>query len=272
MSSMSHAYGIYNQPTEDINIDTQIRATSLMFHNINNIVVLEDDLQVWKEIRGVLNELNFTSVLFASNCSEVLEYAYSGRAYNFILDVNLGEGRDFEGLEALNLLKGFDKDRGLIFASILSSHDGIIRRQAERIGVDLFLSRSHNIRNDIRKIVQSLLAHNRQKVERTWQSLGITGSIDPPDHSFGHKPTFDEDDLNYQTYLQLMANEEWRTRHAMEFVAIVNGRLEGVNREKDILFHEMNRQFPDDAFFFTQIMLDEGEDIYDIPSILSQGD
>jgi hypothetical protein len=79
-----------------------------------------------------------------------------------------------------------------------------------------------------------------------------------------------DDDQNYQKYLQLASNAEWRMKHASDFVAIINGEVLGYDNNSDRLFEQVDLRFPHQAFFFTQVTLADEDDAFDIPSILSE--
>lgn len=264
---------IYDHPVDNFTGNSYpeeaIRIIASSSRELNNIVVLEDDMEAFTEIRSTLEFFNFGTILFARSCEDVLRYAKEGVASIFILDINLGSGREFEGLDAVEMIKAIERPDKPLFISVLSNHDGRLRRQAEKLGVNYYQHRTHNVKEDIGNIVRKLMEKHVHKIEGAWEKLRDSGSKEPPENDPPNGADDVDNDPNYRTYLDLLSNTEWRAVHDLDFIAIVDGNVFGYDKNERRLLNRTARQYPERPFFFTQITDDEGDDVIDIPSVLS---
>src|SRR5712692_18112 len=100
---------------------------------LSEIVILEDE-EVSEEIVRVLKSFGCKTRRVESG-DQAVELAEQGEAEFFILDIQMGEHRKNEGLDALEGIKSLDRKN---FVAIYSAHPKWYHEQAERLGADVF--------------------------------------------------------------------------------------------------------------------------------------
>ena len=79
-----------------------------------------------------------------------------------------------------------------------------------------------------------------------------------------------ESDINYQTFQQMKADENWFNKHLGYYVAFVDGKLVGEDKDRSRLLVQIRSEFPKKPKFFTQVELEEKT--VDIPTPVTISD
>ena len=140
------------------------------------ITIMEDDAVVSEFVAKQLKEAKY-HVRAADGLAACQDLAADG-CRTFILDIDMGEAREEEGLVALKKLKELYKP---VFCVLLTHHrDDKFRKQARNLGCDAFLNKSgRDLRSDFDQILMAL--------DRMWLSQATDLSFDPL-----HRPKADE--------------------------------------------------------------------------------
>src|SRR5580692_7098722 len=123
------------------------------------VVILEDDAYTSSELTESLDVLGFDAVV-ARSLSEFEEVVHRGKSSveACIVDIDLGEHERQAGLDALEIIKAAP---GAPWVAVYTAHVGPYDRMAQRLGADLFLTKSGNLTSDATEILARFLAQNR---------------------------------------------------------------------------------------------------------------
>ena len=66
-----------------------------------------------------------------------------------------------------------------------------------------------------------------------------------------------ESDINYQAFQQMKADENWFNKHLGYYVAFVDGKLVGEDKDRTRLLVQIRSEFPKKPKLVTQVELDD---------------
>ncbi len=137
-----------------------------------SILLLEDDLQQAAALTERLGAEGFSCQTF-TDADKLLEWAGSLRDTPavFVLDTDLGPGREREGLQALRTLQSLRRQRGDDFyLAVLTSHGDTVSEAAD-LGADLFLQKSSSIQIDSLELQARLYTRDTEKARAVARQL-----------------------------------------------------------------------------------------------------
>lgn len=117
-----------------------------------NIMVVENDVKLRQRIKAILEfKLPFVTVIEASDTKQTLKRIKQYHPKFILMDIRL------EKENGLILAKKIKKEYPNIIITINSNYDSPeYQAEAEKVGVDCFLSKKTNTINDLLKLVQSI--------------------------------------------------------------------------------------------------------------------
>jgi CheY-like chemotaxis protein len=221
---------------------------------LNEVVVMEDNKNDRGGISRVLKNLGF-QVKILNNANSILRHTRRGYYRSYILDINMGQGREQEGLNALERLKDLNED---IFVGVLSGYPNRYRQMAEKLKVDFFWEETANTERDVCAIVSRMLMHKEDQFIR--QISTIRGSL-------RNIITVDNNIMAYKIFRR---DRKWLSEHKGYFVGFIRGIPRGKDKEKDKLLKELRSKNPRERIFMVKV--EQTEEVIDMPTPLEVTD
>lgn len=230
----------------------------------NKVVVMEDDLELQQKISDVMKiEFNW-DVIIANSLDEVIHIAEKNEAAYYIFDVHMGNDRDHEGIDALEVVKDINNKS---FVSIFTAHLPF-QTQAVKAGADFSLQKSTSFEKDICRIAKQMILHkikyfeqdiDIEELKKIYEQLyKLSENLSLRD------ATVNNDNLN--AYEELKSNPEWFQKYQDKYVAFVDGQFVGSDTNREALLDWLieAEEYQDKKIFFTKV---EAEDrIIDEPT------
>jgi CheY-like chemotaxis protein len=191
------------------------------------IGVMEENESHVEDIRDALESRGFSCVPIP-NPEKAVFLAEVEHLIGFILDVNMGEGREQEGLDTLDDLKSLDRDT---FVVVYSTHPDLVEK-AIRSGADFAIEKTKGAKADL----GHALACYRKKY--------LQSSDSERDPSVAQPPEEPETDPNYREYCALLLQRHWRDEYSGMFVGFVDGAFVAAHSDRVELIRQLRLQFP----------------------------
>jgi ActR/RegA family two-component response regulator len=129
------------------------------------VVILEDMQEAAKNLKNELHKRKVSAHLCKS-IGELITHASTMMAAMFAVDLDMGEGRRQEGLDAVKELRKLSRNkRRSFYIAALTSHSEL-QEEASQAGVDAFIVKS-SARTDALELLTRLSAHTIE-VEKMW--------------------------------------------------------------------------------------------------------
>lgn len=133
----------------------------------NEIGIMENDYETRIFIKDVIKKLG-GKVYEIDRVEEVVRLAQDQNLRAFILDIHMGDGREQEGLDALEILKKIDAS---IFVAILSAYPERFKQLALKANVNVFQSKSGNSMFDVYPIINKMLHQAKEEIDEAINNL-----------------------------------------------------------------------------------------------------
>lgn len=228
----------------------------------DEVIVMDDDDQTIAEVRTSLSKLGYR-VRRAQNSEQAVRFANTRPGRSFILDINMGDSREQEGLTALERIKVL---HSTTFVGILSNYPGRYGAMAMRLGADIFQEKTGDQETDVYRIVERLCIHARKAYEEAQDVLSSVIGNGNGHYSTVFRSTVD----NYSAYQMLRADSEWLAEHRGKYVAFLDGEMIADDPDRSSLLCRLRAEFPGCDIFLTQV--EERETVIEIPAPLSLDD
>lgn len=203
--------------------------------------VMEDNDSHADDIRRMLESRGLIYVPVA-NSERAVFLAEVEHVIGFILDVNMGEGREQEGIDALEDLKSLDRRS---FVIVYTANPDLVEKSI-RAGADYAVEKRWGATSDLAKPIGEYL-----------QEFGLG-------HDTPSLPDEPELDPNFREYCTLLLQRYWREKYLGMYVGFVDGAFIAANVDRRVLIEELRSVYPRRQKFVTIV---ESPDI-DIPSPL----
>lgn len=211
-----------------------------------DVVIMEDLTDTREKVVSILKR-NGCRVRIATNSNEAIEYAKKTQVKSYILDINMGQTRTQEGLDALERLKKINSGN---WVAILSGYPQKYKNMAIKLQADFFQEKTGNIESDLKNIMQSYCQYIKPKV---YKGLCETNEMGNNNHKVKTIEDEIKSDINYNTYLHYYSNKTWRIQNEGLYIGIVLGKIEFTGNDKNALLAEIRRKYPNVACYFTQV-------------------
>lgn len=228
---------------------TEIQESASRESAVDEVVVMENDSITEAYIVEALHTFGLKPRT-VETADEAVDFAKKKKARSYILDINMGNDRNQEGLNALTRIKKVDED---IFVAVYSNHPDKLQK-ARKIGADVCREKSGDHLGDIANIVSQMAPpHLRGLVDRLWDTLGHNSDSS----NKGAPPQKPEQDINRRKYQELRVDRDWLKSHFGQYVAIVDGELkeEGADRQK--VLEKVRKTYSGKSIFFTEVKEEE---------------
>jgi CheY-like chemotaxis protein len=218
----------------------------------DEVIVMEDVPMIRQTIKQVMEERNW-DVKDVNNVEDVVDYAQNHQAAYYILDVNMGKDRDKDGITALQKIM---RANPAVCVTILTSHPEY-KREAKNINPNiLFLEKTFNLKQDIRKLLSEFLEYRKRcLIEQTEETRNLIEQINIDD--------------NVAAYEELKSKkfDEYKNK----YVAFVDGELIGVADTEEAGQELLDRlmtleRYCDKPKFFTQVKTGKNQEKIELPS------
>lgn len=219
---------------------------------LNEVTIMEDDRDTYKSISRILNSVGF-KVKTVKNAEEAFKNAVNGKSKRYILDINMGNGREQEGLNALEEIKGYNKN---IFVSLLSGYPDYYKKMAKKLKADYFQEKTSNPEKDVCLIINEMITYDEKILKRHIAS--VRTSIDLV---IGN-PRSTLRDENIIAYKALRLNKSWLFEHNGYYLAFAHGNLVEKNKTRGKLLEQARRNYPNQRLFIIKVT--EEEEIIDL--------
>ena len=234
----------------------------------NDVVVMEDSEITQDAIRKVLEKEFDLEVKIVESKEEAIRLAENQELQYYILDVNMGNNRRQEGIDALEVIKAINENS---FVSILTGYPTPnIQKMASNLGVDFYKKKSVHLEDDIREIASQIKQHKRELLEENLQIIDelrsdIVDDLKKLDDSHFESPS--SEDLNIAAYEKLKLDQKWFAKYQGKYVAFIDGGLLGSDEDEQKLLKQLkSSKYQDKPIFFTKV--EENPRIIDLPSSL----
>ncbi len=217
---------------------------------LNEVVVMEDDKKVRATISSVLKGLGF-QVKYLNDADAIIQNAHRRSYHWYILDINMGRGREQEGLDALEQIKNFNQNT---FVGVLSGYPDIYKRMAKNLKADWFQEKTTNTKRDVYHIIDKMLT--RKEAQFRHRISSVRQSI---------RNVIISDD-NVIEYKILRSDKKWLVAHEGYYVAFVDGVEKGKCIDRNKLLKEARTRYPSKRIFITKV--DKIIEFIDLPSPL----
>ncbi|OUL17875.1 hypothetical protein BV378_37635 [Nostoc sp. RF31YmG] len=175
----------------------------------STVVVMEDSKDVQNVIREVIEDKLNWNLKIVSNKEEAVEILEQKQVGFFILDNWVGNKQ--EGLDALEQIREVDPT---VFVAIFSHYERF-KNQAYKLGCNLFVEKSPDIRDGINYIATEMLKYRlevlevfKKKTDEQLLSLNTSES---------------NEERNITKYQKLKSDSNWLKENQGKFVALVDG-------------------------------------------------
>ena len=241
----------------------------------NEVIVMEDRVTTQEAIREILErEFNLHVKIVESKEAAISIAEQHQEIQGYILDVQMGNDRQQEGIDALEEIKAINEKS---FVSIFTGHPSQeIQKMASKLGADLYREKSTDLENDIRYIGSQikkrhhdLLQKQLETIERLRNDIiNELEQINQLDKLYNSPSTsLLLKDSNIAAYEKLKLDKEWFAKHKGECVAFIDGELIGSNEDEQKLLEQLKDITKQDKpIFFTKV--EENPIIVDLPSSL----
>jgi ActR/RegA family two-component response regulator len=129
------------------------------------VVIMEDMQEAAKNLKNELHKRKVITYL-CKGITDLVNQASTMMAAMFAIDLDMGEGRRREGLDAIKELRKLSKSkRRSFYIAALTSHSEL-QEEASQAGVDAFIVKS-SARTDALELLTRLSAHTIE-VEKMW--------------------------------------------------------------------------------------------------------
>ena len=234
----------------------------------NEVVVMEDSETTQDAIRKVLEKEFDLEVKIVESKEEAISFAENKELQYYILDVNMGNYRRQEGLDALEVIKKINENS---FVSILTGcPTPNIEKMASNLKADLYKEKSFNLEDDIREIALQIKQRKRKLLKEKLQIIDelredIVDDLKKLDDLPFDPPS--SKDTNIDAYEKLKLDEKWFAKYKSKYVAFIDGELVGSNEDEQKLIKQLkSSKYQDRPIFFTKV--EENSRIVDLPSSL----
>lgn len=241
----------------------------------NEVIVMEDRVTTQEAIKEILEREFNLQVKIVDSKEEAIGIAEKNQEIQcYLLDVHMGNDRQQEGIDALEVIKELNKKS---FVVVLTGHPSQeIQRMASRLGADLYREKSLDLENDIRAIglqikkrYRDLLQEQLQTIDRLREDiidqLEKINKLDKVYDSSSTSLLFK--DVNINAYEKLKLNKEWFATYQDKYVVFIDGKLIASNEQEQKLLKQLKSiKYQDQPIFFTKV--EENPRIIDLPPSL----
>jgi CheY-like chemotaxis protein len=218
---------------------------TLLSAGYEKIMIMEENPRTRNIIKRSLNNLGY-HVVVANNADEAIRAATRKKVSTFILDINMGENRVQEGLDALEKLKKVDSE---LFVGLLTSYARRHREMARKLRANVFQEKSENIPNDVMVILREMIKERRNVYEK---NLEVMDDL------------LIREDKNLASYDRCRIDPLWYEEHKGVYVAFANGEMIYEDIDEQRFFKELRSRISNTDIFYVKV--EESDEIIDIPS------
>jgi CheY-like chemotaxis protein len=201
----------------------------------NAVTIMEDNDKIAKGFSDHFTKNKFY-VTRVNNLEEVLEELvnYDCTVPNFILDINMGEGRETEGLDVLKEIRRRTSNAFVVLYTAYEQH----RKEAEKFEVNLFMEKRFDFKSDLEYLRIQMLIHNERVFKENLQN--VTSMLDA--------------DENEAAFLEKLKNKKWRNENQGNCVAFLKGKLiQNKKMDKIDFVKEIREKFPGQPIMVSKI-------------------
>ena len=234
----------------------------------NEVVVMEDSEITQDAIKKVLEKEFNLAVKIVESKEEAISFAGNQELQYYILDVNMGNNRRHEGIDALEVIKSIN---GNSFVSILTGcPTQNIQKMASRLGADLYKEKSFHLEDDIREIALQIKQRKRELLQEKLQIVDkfrndIIDDLKKLDDSPFDPPS--SEDINIAAYEKLKLDQERFAKYKGNYAAFIDGELIDSDQDEQKLLKQLKKStYQDKPIFFTKVK--ENPRIIDLPPSL----
>lgn len=212
---------------------------------LSEVVIMEDDDYQRESIKSYLVSKGL-SVRVAKNVNEIELLHRDRSTRNFILDINMGPGRETEGLAALSKLR---KENDDVFVGLLSDSPERYENVVSVLDADIWM-KTPSKESDVRSIIEKMVAHAQgEKTESKSEELDefIANSIDQKEFSWNE---LNEGlrDFRYPGLINIdgqpLRQDSTKAKTIITDVKNVNEQLiEKLRLQPDLIYQISSRQF-----------------------------
>jgi DNA-binding NarL/FixJ family response regulator len=251
------------------------------------VVVLDDSETLPEQIEDFINTELKWKVIISQNREDAVRHCLNKKAVFYILDINLGRGREKEGIDTAEEIRSVDKD---VFISILSALESE-KKMCEKIKVNYFRKKSGELREDVcniavemlrfqKKLLNDILENcfrsdveiNKMKAEKIFgkiqeidqklediQKLERGYLLDNRQDNLKYNPELFrriDEDKNIQAYESHKQDPKWRKEYQNQYVAFADGKLlkDFVDDNLEVLLNQLrNSEHKGKSIFYKKV-------------------
>ena len=222
-----------------------------------SIYVMENNTKTQMAYSRVCSKFNIRLVPVDSK-EQAEEEAKQNTLRYCILDIDMGDDREQEGLDTLEILKKHDKN---IFVGLISAYPNRYHRMARRLKADVFRQKSGEIEEDLLYVLDKILKKKQHDIQRIRERISL--QIDLPQHEIDFVDRGLENDINFQAYQEYLKSNDISER----FVAFIDGNFVFEHSSRNVVLDFLDNHSGGQQFL-GQIPDDDEDDIVDIPTPL----
>ncbi len=245
----------------------------------NKVIVMEDRVTTQEAIREILErEFNLHVKIVESKEAAISIAEQHQEIQGYILDVQMGNDRQQEGIDALEEIKAINEKS---FVSIFTGHPSQeIQKMASKLGADLYREKSTDLENDIRYIGSQIKKRHHDLLQKQLETIerlrnDIINELEQINQlekqynsPFTYSPPKEnvDIDVNIAAYEKLKLKEEWFAKYKGKYVAFIDGELIDSDEDEQKLLERLKTlKDQDKPIFFTKV--EENPRIVDLPII-----
>ena len=210
---------------------------------------MEDDSLIQNLVKNLLEKELHCKVTVVNNREQAIKLAQQESAF-FILDVNMGRGREQEGLDALEEIKAINSNTPVFILSAYEQYEILARN----LNANGFIQKEADLKQVIRsKIEPEILKYELQVLEARKQE--IQDKFD--------KLLYPTLDPNIQAYEDLINLQEILDKYQDQYVAFLGGEIIDFDLDKVKLLERLQQNYRNQSCFFKQVKKDY--EIIDLP-------